>query len=493
MKLTRQLYAVVVLGLVLVLAVFAVFAHRREMRLFETEMRHDAHVLGHAMSAMVYEIWRDRGEAQALSLIRDANAGESFIRIRWVWLEGATEDAYRPQVTLERLPRLIRGEETVVRARRVDGTAALFTYVPLKAPAGRPGALELSEPLTALVRYTRSSFLWLLFMTAGLIAVGGVSIGAAGHWMVGKRMQALVGHARRIGEGDLSASPGIPGSDEIAELGSEMGAMAGRLREARDELVEQNNARIEALEQLRHAERLATLGQLSAGLAHEFGTPLNVVGGRAKMMAVEELDAAETVACARIIQDQVKRMTDIMRQFLNFARRRPSARTLSDIRETAGRVVDMLGAAARKRGVTFRVAEAPDLPAVAIDPDQMQQVLTNLVLNGIQAMPRGGSLEVGFEVERVRRPSPLPGEDTECLAVYVEDEGEGIPEESLRRILEPFFTTKGAGEGTGLGLSIANDIVKDHGGWVDVTSNAGEGTRFTVFLPLRTSECTDES
>ncbi len=130
------------------------------------------------------------------------------------------------------------------------------------------------------------------------------------------------------------------------------------------------------------------------------------------------------------------------------------------------------------------MAESGDIPLIAIDSAQIQQVLTNLILNGIQAMPNGGRLQVGLKVARARPSARASGEENEYVAIYVCDEGVGISEETRKRIFEPFFTTKEVGKGTGLGLSIAHGIVEEHGGWIEVESEPGNGACFTVYLPM---------
>jgi signal transduction histidine kinase len=264
--------------------------------------------------------------------------------------------------------------------------------------------------------------------------------------------------------------------------------MCEQLSLAREAVRKETEARIATLEQLRHSERLATIGQLAAGMAHELGTPLNVVTGRAKLMASEDLKKEEIIENSRIIREQVDRMTRIMRQLLDFARRQTARRHPTDIRKVAGQVLDMLDATAHKNRVTLAFVQNDNAFMIAIDQAQIQQVLTNLVMNGIQAMPNGGRLELGLSVERALRSDRERSEEKNCLAIRVRDEGAGISEENKKRIFEPFFTTKEVGKGTGLGLSIAHGIVEEHGGWIEVESELGKGSCFTVYLPMENNE-----
>jgi two-component system, NtrC family, sensor kinase len=493
MKLAGKLYAVFMWGLVLVLGGFALFAYHREVALFEAEMKHDAHTLGQAMSAVVRDAWSSRGQEQAVRLLRDANAGASSVQLRWVWVEAEAEAAHRPWVPIEKLGAMHGGAETVSYGQRPNGVEALFTYVPVSVPGNRRGAIEVSESLTALKTYTRMSIVQVLIMTAVLTVAGGVLMALAGHYLIEKRIDLAIDFTRAIGRGEFDCSPGLAGNDEIVALGREMAAMSNSLAEARTNLIEESNARIEAVEQLRHVERLSTLGKLSAGLTHELGTPLNVVGGRAKLIATEELTRQETITCAEIIRAQAQRMADIMRQFLSFARRAAVRPMGTDIRKLAELVVTMVGASAREHGVVCSVAPAPDLPLAHADPTQMQQVLTNLVMNAIQAMPGGGRVEVGLCRCRTHAPSYMEGQEKDYLVVSVTDTGSGIPLEDIPRLFEPFFTTKKTGEGTGLGLSIAQGIAQDHGGWIDVASQVGKGSCFSFYLSLGGAPCTDES
>jgi signal transduction histidine kinase len=260
--------------------------------------------------------------------------------------------------------------------------------------------------------------------------------------------------------------------------------MLDRLLEADARAQNESRLRLSTMEQLRHADRLSTVGTLAAGLAHELGTPLNVVLGRAKMIAAGEVTGDEAKGNARTVAEQAERMARIIRQLLDFARRRAPHGTVTDVRQTAEQTLALLTPMAKKASVAL-VRKGTDEPAKAkVDADQLQQVLTNLVVNGIHSMPRGGTLSV--VVDRVRHlpPDYVSGHGEEWIRVAVRDEGTGIPPEALPHIFDPFFTTKGVGEGTGLGLSVAFGIVREHGGWIGVESEPGKGSCFRVYLPV---------
>ena len=244
-----------------------------------------------------------------------------------------------------------------------------------------------------------------------------------------------------------------------------------------------------AQEQLRHANRLISVGRLASGVIHELGTPLTVISARARMIGSGELDGDEVSDNARIIDEATGRITGILRRMLDFSRagRQPPAPV--DLAALAGEAAVLLAPLARKHQAVLRV-EPGERPITALgDPNELLQAITNLVLNAMQAMPQGG----GVTLTPGRRTGP-GGEAQVTLSVS--DEGQGIAATDLPRLFTPFFTTKTTGQGTGLGLSVSHDILLAHGGTIEVESTSGEGSRFTLVLPAHTpaeAPCADAS
>jgi len=330
----------------------------------------------------------------------------------------------------------------------------------------------------------RVTLLWDTAITTLVIAitVGGLSI-LFGAWLVGRPIRRLVEHARRIGAGELGRTVEVGQHDEIGVLAVEMNQMSHRLAQAHARVVEETEARHAALAQMRHSDRLRTVGQLAAGVAHELGTPLNVVAVHAKLIRTGVTRGDEASDALRIIEQQTHRMATIIRQLLGFARRASPAKRPIDLREVARDVTSLVLPLADRAGVAIRCDDGPPI-IVDADPTQLQQVLANVAVDGIDAMADGGNLHVGMSRSWQTPPADHDGPAGPHAAIEIADTGVGIAPGDLERVFEPFFTTKSVGDGTGLGLSVAYGIVREHGGWITVASELGRGTCFTVYLPL---------
>jgi len=249
----------------------------------------------------------------------------------------------------------------------------------------------------------------------------------------------------------------------------------------RQRLQQETAARQDALGQLRHAERLTTLGRLASGVAHEIGTPLNVISGRAELIASGSLNSDAIAASANIVVAQADRIGVIIRQLLDFARKGGTRVERTDLSSLVEHTALLLGPLASKSGV--EIVNTSEHEQADVNRSELQQVLTNLITNGIHAMPGGGKLEVSVSSELARDPRASQARLGSYAVLRVQDHGVGISAEALPRIFEPFFTTRDVGVGTGLGLSVVFGIVQDHGGWLAVDTTPGEGTTMSVYLP----------
>ena len=493
MKLTIKIMSLIFLGIIALLAVDGYISVKRNISLLENDMKRNARLLGNTVKELTLDTWHETGQNRALELIKRVDKEENYMRIRWVWLGDLSSAPYIPRVAPEKLLPVSRGHEISVKKMDDDGSGHLYTYVPVKINHHGYGALEISESLAKLKKYIHKMILRSIILGILMALLGFVMLWILGVKFVGRPLNRLVEITRQIGKGNFSERVAVRGRDELSSLANAMNQMCVQLEASREAVRKETEARIAALEQLRHTERLATLGRLSSGIAHELGTPLNVVSGRAKLIIKENLKKEEITECSRIITEQAERMTKLIRQLLDFARRRAPHKSPVNLKILSGQVIDILKPAAEKQKIIFELIKNDDIPLISIDPFQVQQVLINLVMNAIQAMPEGGHLKIELHKKYSCHSTLSNGQEQNYVAISIKDEGKGIPKENINHLFEPFFTTKNVGEGTGLGLSIAYGIVQEHGGWIDVKSRVGEGSCFTIYLPLEVDECEEKS
>jgi signal transduction histidine kinase len=330
-----------------------------------------------------------------------------------------------------------------------------------------------------------------------LLAIGVVAFGAVIYFLL---MNTVVGPLRRlldaidaVAKGDLSRAVLPEREDEVGRLAGRFNAMTNYLREAREEEARANAARLTLETRLRHSEKLATMGQMAAEIAHEVGTPLNVIGGRARSLARRPGDAGEVQKNAEIIGAQVDRITKIIRQVLDFSRKSRPTLTRVDVAKTVTEALEFVSETLQRQRVKTELRTAPDLPPIPGDPEELQQVCLNLLMNAVHAMPEGGLLSVAVEHVLRRKEGLEMSPPAPYLLLQISDTGAGVPPADRERIFEAFFTTKDTGEGTGLGLAVAKGIIKDHDGWIEVDGRPEGGAIFRVFLPAGPAAQEDDS
>ncbi|HLK39171.1 MAG TPA: ATP-binding protein [Polyangiaceae bacterium] len=478
MRLVLKLSMAFMAGTTALLGVNGYFRVRREVVLFQTDRARDLDLIGRTLGTSFGAVWRSEGEGRAMQLVDAANSGGSRIHVRWVWLDPGA-DLRVDRALVEQLP---AGTTLTRIAPDRQGTRERFTYVPVRVD-GDSGALELSEGLDAERSYTGRTVEETVRTTLILALVTTSLSYVLGFWLVGRPIRALVDKARRLGQGEFGHPVRLRQRDELAELAQEMNATGSELERARESAMIEAAGRVAALEQLRHADRLTTVGKLASGVAHELGTPLNVVVARAQMIS-SGATAEESREYAAIIVDSARKMTRIIRQLLEFARRRGPRKEHHDVAQVVERTLEMLRPLADR-------AQAALVPHVdggpfeaSFDVAQIEQAVANLVVNSIQALHQGGQVQVRVARERAVPPADHGGPAGDWIAVRVRDDGEGIPRDELPHVFEPFFTTKDVGSGTGLGLSVAYGIVRDHGGWIEASSEVGSGSTFSFYLPV---------
>jgi len=301
--------------------------------------------------------------------------------------------------------------------------------------------------------------------------------------LVNSPIQLLVHHTRQIASGDLESKLAIVSRDEFGKLASSFSSMTESLRDAQNELkewgtnlesiVEQRTREIQQIQaQLIRSEKLASLGELVAGIAHEINNPLTGILVFSSLVTNDKkLDPALKDDMEMVVRE-TKRCADIVKGLLEFSREYPPQTEQISLNEIMDKALSLVCHQSSFHNLTLEKAFDPDLPLITADPNQVEQVFINILLNASQAMPSGGNLRLRTGI------SP----DTSAAFVDISDTGCGIPEENLGRIFDPFYTTKS--RGTGLGLSVSYGIIENHGGKIEVTSEVGVGTKFSIFLPL---------
>jgi signal transduction histidine kinase len=306
----------------------------------------------------------------------------------------------------------------------------------------------------------------------GLLSIGGIML--AGVRWIARPLQQLTEKMERVGQGDFSSDLDINSNDELGMLSDAVNQMCERLRRQQDTIEHETNQRIETMEQLRHADRLKTVGQLAAGFAHEVGTPLNVISGRAEMILGESpLPADQVAKHATAIKDESDRISTIVHKLLDFARRSPSQKSKGDLRDVIKRSAELIRPLTEKRNINLNTDLPTDSADVNFDFNQFQQVLMNLIDNAVDASREGQSVDIVLK----QRSSG------DRWAIQIIDHGSGIDSELQDNIFQPFFTTKEVGSGTGLGLSIVHGIVEEHDGTIRCESEMDLGTTITIELP----------
>ena len=476
MKLAFRFLLATMLGISIVITVAAALEFRRELAVFDADLLSDHRVLARALVPAFTLTWAQEGRSGALQLLERVNVSEGALRARW--LPKDSPDLPGPEL-LQSSDGLIQTTQSGAREPEIR------TFARANVPDA-PGYIEIHESTRARSRYVTESLLRSLLVGTGIFAWCAASGTVLGFVLVGRPVLALVEQARRIGAGQFETRSNVHRSDELGVLADEMNHMAELLEENRRKLDEESAGRLRAINQLRHADRLATAGKLASGIAHELGTPLNVVSGRAKLIRTNPVILEDARHSAQIIENQVVRMTGIIRQLLDFARAGESRREPLRARELVLRVRVLLTTLAESRGARLELGSPLDDVAITGDGEQLVQVLSNVIVNAVQAMMEGGVVTLSVTTRRL---SPPGGKEPEDYAVIeVTDTGPGMSTQVQARVFEPFFTTKGVGEGTGLGLSVAYGIVQEHGGFLAVESSPGQGSRFSICLPVA-SEC----
>ena len=492
MKLTAKLIATTLLVMAVITILVGWIATSRERQLFKTEHEETAKLVAEQNRDQLINSWQQNGDDGVVRAVDSMSFKTSRVQVRWRWFKNQATQSDMGQESQAAMEDLSGGKMYTVMNVRSDTrsqSGRVHTYVPIVNANSKLGGLDVSDSAVAINRRVHTIWWTTIGAILALFVLFGLTVAWAGFRFVGKPLKLLVEKTEQAAEGDFTKPLVLKGNkDEFHDLANALNKMCSRLSQQQTKIEQETKSKIEALNQLRHTDRLQTVGQLSSGIAHELGTPLNVVLGHADLIASGKMTTDEVTESAETIRGEIKRMTGIVRQLLDFSRSKPAAHTHVDLNALMRSTIELLHSMSYKVNVNLLFDSNLAQARADANEDQLKQVFLNLIMNAVQAMPDGGNVQTRLEL--FENTQPPPGEDLteeagDYYCVSIQDQGVGISESQLDRIFEPFFTTKEVGSGTGLGLSIAYGIVKEHGGWIKVESEIGAGSCFRVFLPAQ--------
>jgi len=285
MRLALKLALAFLLANILLAAVYGYLAVQREIRLFERRVRGEAESIGPTLEILVIEAWQRDGYRGLTKVIQKSSPPRSeLLRIRWVWFDERRGRPDAPAAPVERLTPVVLEQHTPIDQIADDGHEYFEVYWPIRLAAARSGGLEFSQPADDLETNKRKIETEVVLIIAGMVALSGLLAVVLGIRLIGVPLRKLIAKTHRIADGHLDEPLRLRSHDELAELATSLNQMCERLAESQARIRDETSGRIAAIEQLRHADRLKTVGRLAAGIAHELGTPLNVVAGRAGLI-----------------------------------------------------------------------------------------------------------------------------------------------------------------------------------------------------------------
>jgi signal transduction histidine kinase len=394
----------------------------------------------------------------------------------------------------------------------VEGEKWLEVIVPLHSEERVIGGVRVVSSLNEAQSYLNKKRDRAFILTISSILVILITLTFLFGKFVGNPIQKLVEAMSRAEKGDLEAETHIQSRDELGELGRHFNRMLKTIREAHEQNIQLlsqvnqfneeltkkieaatselaksneelkllNEALFESQRQLSQSEKLAALGQVSATMAHQIGTPLNSISGYIQLMLQEGNLQPEDRNRLKIIESQLDRLADSVKNLLIFTRQpKPLLKPLN-VNEVLEELIRLSLPWLHARNVKLLSSLSSEVPSILGDPTHLQTLFLNLITNALDAMPQGGHLRISTQLQFTPATS---GENGRWVEISIADTGIGITEESKKRIFDPFFTTKKMGEGTGLGLAICEKIIKEHAGRLEVESEVGKGSTFSIFLP----------
>jgi len=354
------------------------------------------------------------------------------------------------------------------------------------------GVLDIVYPLEPMYETLSRSATTIVVLSLAFVIAASLLVSVFIHRLVYQPLRDLEGGARRLAAGNLGEPIPVRNRDEFGRLAGSFNAMTLALKRSHEELrelartleqkvVERTRALRAAEAETVRSEKLASVGLLAAGIAHELNNPLTGVLTFSSLMRKKVVDGSQDAEDLDLVIHETKRCAAIIRRLLDFSREKAPEKKYADLNALIEETVRIVESPAHVRDIEIALELAPDLPRAWVDADLVKQVVMNMLVNAQHAIESsehiGGKGRITLRTLRVERNVPM-------AEISIVDTGCGIPEKDLPRIFDPFFTTKGVGKGTGLGLSVSHGIVEAHGGAIEVESTPGSGSTFRVYLPI---------
>ncbi len=365
------------------------------------------------------------------------------------------------------------------------------------------GVLDIVYSLDEIDRSMQSGATAIIVLSLGFVLLAAVGVSVFVHRLVYRPLRDLEAGAKRIAEGNLAKPIPVRSDDEFGRLAGSFNAMTGALRTSQQELQRWNETLERKVEERTRAlrvaeaeavrgEKLASVGLLAAGIAHELNSPLTGILTFTSLLRKNLPQGSADAEDLDLVIKETKRCATIIRRLLDFAREKAPEKKFADLNRLIEDTVHIVEQPAQLQDIEIRLELDRSLPEIWIDPNMIEQVVMNMLVNAQHAIAQKGRITV--RTRRAPEPkSPAPGADAVPMAeISIADTGCGIPQQHLKRIFDPFFTSKEVGKGTGLGLSVSHGIVEAHGGLIEVESRVGEGSAFRVFLPLEAGGAAQE-
>ncbi len=463
------------------------------------------------------------------SIIKDVGNDEHIDRVRIISKDGTiTHSTFRPEigVTVDRNAEACfhchQGAQplsqipTGKRARffsngdggRLLGSMAVIRNEPScytaschahSADQSVLGVLDIVYSLEEIDRLIQTHSARVVGVSLAFIAFVSLGISFFVHRMVYVPLRDLEAGARRLASGDLEQPIPVRSGDEFGRLAGSFNDMTKALEDSQRELKEWAHTleeKVAAKTRELHAaqaesaqrEKLASVGLLAAGIAHELNNPLTGILTFSHLTRGKMAEGSPEAEDLDLVIQETKRCSTIIKRLLDFAREKTPEKRYADLNRIIEDTVQLVDRSAYVHDIEIATELDPDLPQIWVDEDQIKQVIMNMLVNAQHAIEDEGRITI--RSRRAPEPkSPEPGAPpVPMVELSISDSGSGIAEKDLRRIFDPFFTTKGVGRGTGLGLSVSHGIVKAHNGAIEVQSAVGKGTTFRVYLPLEAQD-----